>query len=41
MNKPILREHNLTTGEIIDREMTDAEFKLYEIQLKESATPVA
>jgi hypothetical protein len=24
--KPIIREHNVETGEIIDREMTDQEF---------------
>jgi len=28
MTKPIIRIHNTTTGEIIDREMTDAEFKI-------------
>jgi hypothetical protein len=26
MNKPIIRIHNLETDEVIDREMTDAEF---------------
>jgi hypothetical protein len=29
MNKPMVREHNLATNEIIDREMTTAEFAKY------------
>jgi hypothetical protein len=32
MSKPIIREHNLETNEIIDREMTDEEFAEYEKQ---------
>jgi hypothetical protein len=32
MSKPIIREHNLETNEIIDREMTNEEFAEYEKQ---------
>ena len=30
MSKPIIRVHNTETDEVIDREMTDAEFAKYE-----------
>jgi hypothetical protein len=30
MSKPIIRIHNVETDEVIDREMTAAEFKIYE-----------
>ena len=30
MSKPIIRIHNVETDEVIDREMTDAEFAQYE-----------
>ena len=30
MTKPTVRIHNCETGEVIDREMTDAEFKAYQ-----------
>jgi len=30
MSKPIIRIHNTETDEVIDREMTDAEFAQYE-----------
>jgi hypothetical protein len=30
MTKPTVRIHNSETGEVIDREMTDAEFKAYQ-----------
>ena len=30
MTKPMVRIHNMTTDEVIDREMTDAEFAQYE-----------
>lgn len=30
MSRPIIRIHNTETNEIIDREMTAAEFKIYE-----------
>ena len=31
MTKPMIRVHNSETNEIVDREMTDAEFVQYEI----------
>jgi len=31
MSKPMVRIHNMETNEIIDREMTDAEYAQYEI----------
>jgi len=31
MTKPLIRIHNTETDEIIDREMTDAEFAAYEV----------
>jgi hypothetical protein len=31
MSNPIIRIHNTETDEVIDREMTNAEFKQYEI----------
>lgn len=30
MTKPLIRIHNIETGEIIDREMTQSEFQAYE-----------
>ena len=30
MTKPMIRIHNVATNEIVDREMTDAEFAQYE-----------
>ena len=30
MSRPMIRIHNVTTNEVIDREMTAAEFKVYE-----------
>jgi hypothetical protein len=32
MSRPIIREHNLATDEVIDREMNDTEFAAYEAQ---------
>jgi hypothetical protein len=32
MTKPTIRIHDLSTNEIIDREMTAAEFKAYELE---------
>jgi len=32
MTRPIIRIHNVTTDEIVDREMTDDEFAQYEQQ---------
>ena len=39
--KPMIRIHNAETGEIIDREMNDAEFAQYEIDAANSATAKA
>lgn len=41
MTKPIIREHNIETNEIIDREMTDAEFAHYESELAKEAERIA
>jgi hypothetical protein len=38
MTKPIIRIHDLATNEVIDREMTAAEFKQYEAEQKAEAT---
>ena len=32
MSRPIIRIHNIETNEVIDREMTAAEFKIYEAE---------
>jgi hypothetical protein len=32
MSKPMIRIHNVTTDEIVDREMTDTEFDAYQAQ---------
>ena len=37
MTKPIIRIHDLATDEVIDREMTAAEFKIYEADQKAQA----
>jgi hypothetical protein len=37
MTKPIIRIHNIETNEVIDREMTAAEFKIYEAEQKANA----
>jgi hypothetical protein len=34
MTKPIIRIHNTETDEVVDREMTAAEFKIYEAEQK-------
>ena len=31
-SRPMVREHNLETDEVIDREMNDAEFEAYQAQ---------
>lgn len=41
MNKPTIRIHNTQTDEVIDREMTDSEFELYQIELAENAAKKA
>ncbi len=38
MTKPIIRIHNIATNEIIDREMTVAEFAQYEAEQVANAT---
>jgi len=38
MSNPIIRIHNTETDEIIDREMTNAEFKQYEIDKAKAQT---
>ena len=38
MAKPMIRIHNTETDEIIDREMTAAEFKIYEAEEAAQAT---
>ena len=37
MTKPMIRIHNTETDEVIDREMTTAEFKIYEAEQKANA----
>ena len=37
MTKPMVRIHNTETNEVIDREMTDAEYEQYEAELKSYA----
>ena len=32
MTKPMIRIHDVTTDEVVDREMTDAEFEAYKAQ---------
>lgn len=32
MNKPTVRIHNSETNEVVDREMTDAEFAIYQAE---------
>ncbi len=41
MAKPMIRIHNTETDEIIDREMTAAEFKIYEAEEAAQATAKA
>jgi hypothetical protein len=41
MTKPTIREHNLETNEIIDREMTDQEFAEHENDLAKEAERIA
>ena len=38
MAKPMIRIHNTETDEVIDREMTAAEFKIYEAEEAAQAT---
>jgi hypothetical protein len=41
MSKPIIRIHNVSTDEVIDREMNDAEFAAYEANQAAKATAQA
>ena len=41
MSKPMIRIHNTDTGEIIDREMTNAEFAQYEADRVEAEAKAA
>ena len=41
MTKPMIRIHDLATGEVVDREMTDVEFAELETQQAEIATNAA
>ena len=41
MSKPIIRIHNVETDEIIDREMNDDEFAVYEASQAAQATAQA
>jgi hypothetical protein len=38
MSRPIIRIHNVATDEVIDREMTAAEFNIYEAEQEANAT---
>jgi hypothetical protein len=41
MTKPMIRIHNSETNEVIDREMNDAEFAIYEAEQAAYATAQA
>lgn len=41
MSKPTIRIHNTETDEIIDREMTDAEFAKYQADVAEAEAKAA
>ena len=41
MSKPLIRIHDLEKNEVIDREMTAAEFKIYEAEQKATAAAKA
>ena len=41
MTKPMVREHNIETDEIIDREMTDAEFDFFTASKAEADARIA
>ena len=36
MSNPLIRIHNMATGEVIDREMTDEEYAAWQIQQTQS-----
>lgn len=37
MTKPIIRIHDVTTNEVIDREMTDSEYEMYQAEKEKDA----
>ena len=41
MSRPIIRIHNVETNEVIDREMTDEEFAVYEADSAAEAARLA
>lgn len=41
MAKPMVREHNVQTNEVIDREMTDVEFAQWKKEQEETAVKEA
>jgi glycogen synthase len=41
MTKPLIRIHNLETDEILDREMTNQEYKIYQAEQEDLATQKA
>jgi hypothetical protein len=41
MTKPMIRIHDMATDEVIDREMTAAEFKIHEANEKATSTKQA
>ena len=41
MSKPIIRIHDLSTNEVIDREMNDVEFAQYELEKANAAAAQA
>ena len=41
MTKPVIRTHDLSTNEVIDREMNDAEFAQYEADQAAQAAQAA
>ena len=41
MSRPLIRIHDTSTDEVIDREMNDAEFAQYEINLATEAAQAA
>jgi hypothetical protein len=41
MSKPTIREHNIETNQVIDREMSDAEFVIYQTEQAKHAAAQA
>lgn len=41
MSKPMVRIHNIKTNEVIDREMTDEEFEIYQEEARQEAERLA